>query len=326
MITSHEREFSQHMEQFRRELQVHCYRLLGSLQDAEDAVQETMLRAWHGRSSLQTAGALRAWLYRIATNYCLDVLKRNRKRYVPMTYQAMSTLDTPIPKDVNEPIWLEPYPDDWLLTGDQSPEERLMGREHITLAFITALQHLPPRQRAVLLLRDVLGWQADEIATLLGTTISAVKSALHRARVTLSERKFAPSDVWTPNGAMQQQLDQYIRAWEAADIDALVSLLREDAIFSMPPIPAWYQGKVTIAGLVAKTVFAGEAIGRWRLRPARANGQTAFGLYRRAGAGYDAYGIQVLTISDGLISDIITFRIPNLCGRFGLPAHLPETS
>jgi RNA polymerase sigma-70 factor (ECF subfamily) len=314
--------FGAMVEPHRRELQAHCYRMLGSVQDAEDMVQETFLRAWRRRETFEGRASFRAWLYRIATNVCLDALEKRPRRALPMTRQAVSTLDEPIPPSVMEPIWLEPYPDDLLPAPDDNPERRISERESITMAFIAALHLLPPRQRAVLLMRDVLDWQASEVADLLEMTVPAVKSALHRARSTLATHKVGEVGTQTLDQAAQQQLDDYVRAWEMADVNTLLALLKENATFSMPPIPSWYQGRATIGGLVSKTVFSGEAQGRWRLLPTRANRQIAFGLYRRDEDAYVPYGIQVLTFEGGLIADITTFRVPALAAVFKLPEKI----
>lgn len=314
--------FGRLVEPYRRELQVHCYRMMGTLQDAEDMAQETFLKAWRGRGTYRGTASLRAWLYKIATHACLDALRKRPGRYVPLTWDEASTLDEPIPASVMEPVWLEPYPDGWLIEDEANPEKRLAAREHIVLAFIAALHLLPPRQRAVLLFREVLEWPASEVAALLEISVGAVKSMLHRARETLASRGEAGfGDMGhSLDEAGQNLLDRYVQAWEAADVDGLVRLLHEDATFSMPPIPAWYQGRETIRGLTAKTVFSGEARGRWKLLPTRANGQIAFGLYRAEGPGrYCAYGIQVLTVRGRLLADIVTFRVPGLVGKFGLP-------
>jgi RNA polymerase sigma-70 factor (ECF subfamily) len=219
---------------------------------------------------------------------------------------------------------LEPYPDDLLFSDWNNPEEQASTRENISLAFIAALHLLPPRQRAVLILRDVLDWQASEVAALLDTSIAAVKSSLHRARVTLAEHRYRPEDDRALDAERQALLDDYLRAWETADIELLVKLLNDDATFSMPPIPSWYRGRETIRGLVSKTVFGGQAQGRWRLLSTAANRQPAFGLYRQVEdhGQYAAYGIQVLTFRHGLIADITTFRNPALFPYFGLPPTL----
>jgi RNA polymerase sigma-70 factor (ECF subfamily) len=319
-------EFGALAEPYRRELQAHCYRMMGSVQDAEDMVQETFLRAWRRRETYEGRASLRAWLYKIATNVCLDTLEKRPRRAIPVTRQAAGTLDEPIPAPVREPIWLEPFPDDWL-PDDTNPEGDFSARENITMAFMAALHLLPPRQRAVLILRDVLDWQASEVAHLLELTVPAVKSALHRARTTLATH-YHPLEIETLrvlDMETQRQLEHYVRAWETADVNALLTLLKADARFSMPPLPAWYSGRETIGKLVSLTVFSGEAHGRWRLLPTRANRQIAFGLYRRdnADSEYRAYGIQLLTFADGQIADITTFINPGVFGFFGLPAILP---
>jgi RNA polymerase sigma-70 factor, ECF subfamily len=318
------------VEPCRRELQAHCYRMMGSVQDAEDMVQETFLRAWRRRDTFEGRATFRAWLYKIATNICLDALKKRPRRAVPITYQDVSTLDEPIPTSVMEPIWLEPYPDDWLLVGDDNPEGYFAARESITLAFIAALHLLPPRQRAVLILRDVLDWQANEVADLLDITIAAVKSALHRARSTLTKQEYALERQADPvlDEAAQAQLAAYMRAWENADVELLHRLLKEDATFSMPPTPSWYQGRDTICGLVSNTIFSGHAQGRWHLRPTRANRQIAFGLYRQGEQPniYNAYGIQVISFQGQMIADITTFRNPELVSYFRLPSTIHADS
>lgn len=326
-------EFGRLVDQYRRELQAHCYRLMGTVHDAEDMVQETYLRAWRNRASLANPASLRAWLYRIATNACLDALKKHPPRFVPITREAASTLSEPIPAEVRDPVWLEPYPDHLLLADDHDPENYIVTRETITMAFIAAVHLLPPRQRAVVLLRDVLDWQIDEIATALNTTLSAVKSALHRARETLERHGYAPRGAREVarevalDDTVRAQLDAYVRAWETADINTLTSLLIDDATFSMPPIPSWYRGRDTIRDLVAMTVFSGQAHGRWRLLPTRANRQIAFGLYRQTDVRgtYHAYGIQVLTVDRNQIADITTFRNPALFPYFKLPTTLDLT-
>lgn len=320
-----EQTFGALVEPYRRELYVHCYRMMGSVQDAEDMVQEAFLRAWRRRDTYEGRASLRAWLYKIATNTCLDALDKRKRRAIPFTRGDAASLDQPVPADVNEPIWLEPFPDEMLIGDEGGPDSYYAAREKITLAFIAVLHLLPPRQRAVLILRDVLEWDAAEVADLLGVTVASVKSALHRARQTMRAHERTHLEGVAPktlDQKRQSQLEAYVRAWQAADISGLTALLREDASFSMPPIPAWYQGRATVAALLGKTIFAGQANGRWRLLPTRANGQIAFGLYRRDESRglYTAYAIQVLTFADdGSIADIITFRRPGLVAKFGLP-------
>jgi RNA polymerase sigma-70 factor, ECF subfamily len=311
-------------EPYRRELQAHCYRMMGSVLDAEDMVQQTFLKAWRARETYAGRASIRAWLYKIATNTCLDALRQRPRRFTPLTREAHSSLETPIPPSVMEPIWLEPYPDHLLMANADEPEQHVLAREDIQLAFIAALHVLPPRQRAILLLREVLEMPANAVADHLGMTVSAVKSALHRARTTLAAHPNTRQVDSTSlqDSATRQLLEAYVQAWENGDGDALARLLREDASFSMPPIPSWYQGRETIRALVARTIFAGPAVGRWHLLPSAANRQLAFGLYRAGETMgvYSAYGIQVVTLREGLIGDIITFRVPELVPLFGLPS------
>jgi RNA polymerase sigma-70 factor (ECF subfamily) len=319
--------FSALTEPHRRELQAHCYRLVGSLREAEDLVQETFLRAWRRRDTFEGRAPLRAWLHKIATNICLDALVRRPRRSLPISRGAVASLDDPIPPSINEPIWLEPFPDDLLAPEDADPAARYSLRESVTLAFMTSLHLLPPRQRAVLILRDVLDWPASEVADFLGVTVPAVKSALHRARTTLVShypvRQIENMAVHKLDETARAQLERYVHVWETADADGLAALLRDDATFSMPPIPSWYQGPEAIRALVSQTVFSGQANRRWRLLPTRANGQPAFGLYRRNEAGtYNAYGIQVVTLAGKLVADITTFQVPALATYFNLPLTL----
>jgi len=322
-------EFGALTEPHRRELRAHCYRMLGCVQDAEDMVQETFLRAWNRRETYEARSTLRAWLYKIATNQCLDALKKKPRRGLPISREDASTLEQPIPASVTEPIWLEPYPDDFPASAEFSTESNYLAREDIRLAFVTSLHLLPPRQRAVLILRDVLDWQADEVADVLEQTVPSVKSALHRARTTLAKhRQTLHLDEINPHLAdedLRGKLELFVHAWQTADVDGLLSLLMDDATFSMPPIPSWYRGRENIGGLVRKTIFGGQANGRWRLLPTRANSQPGFGLYKlnEGIKNYDGYGIQVLTFDGEQIVDITTFRNPALMGVFQLPSTLP---
>jgi RNA polymerase sigma-70 factor (ECF subfamily) len=303
----------------------HCYRMMGSLEEAEDLVQETLARAWRGRANYEGRAPFRTWLYSIATNLCLDALKRHPRRMLPVSRAAAASVDEPIPAGIDEPLWLEPCPDSLLEMND--PETHLTSRERVSMAFMISLHLLPPRQRAVLILRDVLDLPAADVAGLLGQSVASVKSALHRARATMESRQRdgggEPCIPRLDSGA-RGWLERYMRAWERADVDELMALLKEDASFSMPPIPSWYQGRETIGKLVAKTIFRGDAAGRWRLVPARANGQIAFGLYRLndANGGHDFYAIQVLTLDGESIADITTCRNPRLARFFELPERL----
>jgi RNA polymerase sigma-70 factor, ECF subfamily len=322
-------EFGALVEPLRREIQIHCYRMLGSVHEAEDMVQETFLRAWRHRVTFEGRSTVRAWLYKIATNLCLDALAQGPRRMLPITRSAASSVDMPIPASLMEPIWLEPFPDELLAPDRDEPAKYFAARENISVAFMAALHLLPARQRAVLLLRDVLEWQASEVAALLDLTIPAVKSALHRARTTMATHGAkVGADAISPrtlDQATRARLDQYVLAWETADITSLLAVLKEDVTFSMPPTPSWYQGRDTVRKLVSATIFSGAANGRWRLLPTRANGQLAFGLYQRSGAGgpYKAYGIQVVRGLEGGIEDITTFRNASLFPYFNLPIELP---
>ena len=322
-------EFNALTEPHRSELRVHCYRILGSLTEAEDMVQETFLHAWNRLATFQGRSSFRAWLYKIATNACLDALdKRRTHRLLPVNAVPASDPHAPIAPPSAEISWLEPFPDEWLV--DQSaanPETHYSAYESVSLAFLAALQTLPPRQRAVLILSDVLDWSAQEMAELLGASLSAVASALHRARATMTatyhghapeDRRALPTDKRT-----RDMLDRYVRAWQTADVNGLVNLLREDAVMSMPPSPSWYRGHAAIRSFTRATIFGdegmfkGKAAGRWRLVPAHANGQPAFAVYERVeGGGWQPSGIQVLTFEAGKLSQVTCFLDPSLTPRF----------
>jgi RNA polymerase sigma-70 factor, ECF subfamily len=325
-------EFNALTEPHRRELRVHCYRILGSLTEAEDMVQETFLHAWKRLATFQGRSTFRAWLYKIATNACLDALdKRRTRRLLPVNAAPAADPHAPILPPSAEISWLEPFPDEWLVDpGATNPESHYSAYESVSLAFLAALQTLPPRQRAVLILGDVLDWSAQEMADLLGTSLSAVASALHRARVTMAasyhghapeERSTLPADMHT-----REMLDRYMRAWQTADVDGLVDLLREDAVMSMPPSPSWYQGRFDIRAFTAATLFAdesmfkGKAAGRWRLVSTRANGQPAFAVFQSLeSGGFQASGIQVLSFESGQLAAITCFLDPTLNARFVSP-------
>jgi RNA polymerase sigma-70 factor (ECF subfamily) len=313
-------EFAALAEPYRHELQVHCYRMLGSLQDAEDLVQETLLRAWLKRASLREQTSLRAWLYKIATNACLDSLDRRPKRILPIQSAPAADPARPPAAPIIEPIWLEPIPDSFLADADSSPETRYTRHESVSLAFLAALQTLPPRQRAVLILRDVLEWSAEETAQLLNLTVSAVNSALHRARVTMSNhyrrRGVESLPIRTNDVRERGLLDRYVRAWEAASIDELVSLLKEDATYLMPPSPTWLQGRGAIKQFLLTFVWNGDL----RMQPTRANDSPALAWYERDAAGtYRALGIQVLELDREEITRATLFLNPALFRFFDLP-------
>jgi len=318
--------FGELVEPYRRELQVHCYRILGSVQDAEDALQETLLAAWRGLGGFQGRASIRTWLYRAATNHCLKALRSAGRR------PAMSRPDLmlPEPTRVGDAVWLEPYPDvllEGLADDTPGPEARYEAREAISLAFLTALQLLPPRQRAVLVLRDVLGFRATEVAQILDATGDSVTSALKRARATLA-RQLAPSAGHQapppPGSALEQDvLDRLARAFEGGDVQGLVALLTDDAWVRMPPLPWEYQGREAAAQFFAPA-FRDRHL-RFRLIPTRANGQPAFGLYVRDPHGGIAHanGLLVLTLAGPEISAITRFE-PGVLPRFGLPRTLPD--
>jgi RNA polymerase sigma-70 factor, ECF subfamily len=309
---------------YRHELLVHCYRMLGSFHDAEDLVQETLLRAWEKHATLTSPGSYRAWLYRIATNLCLNTLTRVPRRSLPPETHPVSDPSSPVQPRLREPIWLEPFPDELIADQHSDPEDRALQREQTTLAFLVALQDLTPAQRAILLLREVLEWPASEVAEWLNLSVSAVNSALQRARRALQERNLlteTPTALPTPQ--LQSLLDRYVTCWEQADIPGFVALLREDAWFTMPPIPAWFQGRAVIATALATSIFTP---GRhWRLLPTRANGSPACGLYRReAGAGvYQLFGLIVLDVVDEQIGSLVAFLEPSSLSSFALPPTLP---
>jgi RNA polymerase sigma-70 factor (ECF subfamily) len=325
-------EFSSLTEPYRRELQVHCYRILGSRQEAEDLVQETLLRAWRRLDTYAGRATFRAWLYKIATNACLDRLDRQRtRRLLPWQAGPASDPRAPLQPPALEPVWLEPVPDEWLAETALAPEARYNLLESVSLAFLAALQGLPARQRAVLILSDVLDWPARDVADLLKLTVSAVNSALHRARVTVAAQYHghAPEGVARPltDERTQQLLERYVRAWQNADVAGLVALLKEDASFAMPPSPSWLSGRSAIGTFAAATVFGdsgmfgGRAAGRWQLRAAGANGQPAFALYQRAASGsYKAFGLLVLTLGTDHIAAATCFIDPALPAAFGQPA------
>ena len=288
-----------------------------------------MLRAWRKLYTFEGRASLRAWLYRIATNACFDALAKRPRRVLPTTSQPAADPHTPIAPPLTEVIWLEPYPDDLIAEPEAGPEARYTAREGVALAFIAALQSLPPRQRAVLILRDVLDWQASEVAQILDLTVSAVNSALHRARVTLNKHYHGKGSdavsVASIEDTLRPILDRYVQAWESADVEGLIALLKEDATLSMPPSPTWYAGREAIVTAARLMLFAGEARGRWHLQPIRANRQPAFAVYQRTESGtYHAFGISVLTIDQGQVADSVTFIDPAVFAFFNLPAEIKD--
>jgi RNA polymerase sigma-70 factor, ECF subfamily len=299
----------------RAELHVHCYRMLGSVLDAEDLVQETFLRAWRGRTTFQAQASPRTWLYRIATNACLTALVRRPRRLPPEDAGAPS----------HELAWLEPYPDRLLdLVADAAPgPEALYDRREATeLAFVAALQHLPPRQRAVLLMRDVVGLSVAEVAEQLDSSREAISSAHQRARARLQQQ--LPRATARNLGAAERHLlERYVAAWESGNLDAFVELLTEEVVLSMPPMPEWFSGRTAVRGFFA-WAWSPSGPGPFRLHRTSANSQPAFGLYGRApdGDGYTPQAIQVLTLDGVRIARLHGFVRPDLFAVFGLPARL----
>jgi RNA polymerase sigma-70 factor (ECF subfamily) len=316
--------FASLTEPHRKEILTHCYRMLGSLEDAEDQVQVSFLRAWQRLVTYEGRAPFRAWLYKIATNACLDALDRRPRRSLPPAKSPPSDPFAPPDAPLNEPVWLEPFPDELLAPHEASPEARYEARESISLAFMVALHTLPARQRCALILGDVLDWQAAEIAAALDITVSAVNSLLHRARLTLKQRYTCPPVSEPPPEIQQRILDRYLHLWETADIDGIVSLLTEDAAFPMPPLPSWYQGHPAIRAFIAATSLAGQATGRWKLAPLRAKWQPGFAFYARRENSdtYLPFAIQLLRFEGELLSEVITFGAPHLFLAFGLPPVL----
>lgn len=305
------------MEQYRRELTGYCYRMLGSLFEAEDAVQETMVRAWRGSDGFEGRSSARSWLYRIATNVCLDMLRGRQRRARPMDLGPSSAADSALGPELPD-SWVGPAPDDRVLPESGDPAELAVAKETVRLAFVAALQYLPARQRAVLILREVLRWQATEVAELLETSVASVNSALQRARATLAAR-----DVTTaPSVAADQQdlLARYVDAFERYDIDVLVTLLHDDAVMSMPPYPLWLRGPTEMSRF-----FLGQGIEcrGSRLVATAANGCAAFGAYHRDGTGgHVAWALQVIEVAGDRIVGHHNFLDTALFAAFGLPARL----
>jgi RNA polymerase sigma-70 factor (ECF subfamily) len=325
--------FQQLVEPHRRELRVHCYRMLGSLDDAEDLVQETFLRAWRGFDRYEGRASIRTWLYRIATNACLNALESRRAASrVLLPSDGPPSEGMPAGEPAADIAWLEPYPDaalEGVVDTAPGPDARFEMRESVHLAFVAAIQHLPPRQRAILLLHDVLRWSAAETASLLDTSVASVNSALQRAHATLGRRfpDGRPSAPPAPDERQRAILDRYVRTWENGDLDGFVALLREDAVLSMPPWPQWYRGPRAIGAFFvwARGLHGGGAAPPFTFVPTGANLQPAFGVYVPGPDGRErqAHTIQVLTLRDDAIASVVAFRDVRLFAAFGLPAVLP---
>jgi RNA polymerase sigma-70 factor (ECF subfamily) len=327
-VVSDQRAYDERIEPHRAELLAHCYRMLGSAQDAEDALQETVLRAWRGLAKFEGRSSLRSWLYTIATNVCLRVIERRPKMVLPVDYGPPGDPHADLPAPLIESVWIDPFPDDRLAldAAVASPDALYEQRESVELAFIAALQHLPGRQRAVLILRDVLGFSAREVAEALDMTPVSVDSSLARAHRTVDARLPEQSQQATlrtlGDAALREMVDEFVTAWEQADVDAVAAMLADGAALTMPPIPTWFQGREAVAAFLARLPFAGRV--RRRLVPTRANGQPAFGTYRwdTERELFVPSEILVLTLEGTRIGEIFAFRSTEPFERFGLPATL----
>ena len=330
--------FRRLVEPYGAELHAHCYRMLGSVHDADDALQDALLRAWRGLAKFEGRSSFRSWLYRIATNTCLDLISRRPKRVLPLEHGPAADPDDGPGEPIIESVWVEPYADQQLGLEDgyASPEARYERRESVELAFIVALQHLPATQRAVLILREVLGFSAREVADTLETTVASVNGALRRARKAVTETLPGQSQQATlralGDDGLQRIVERYIDAWERGDVDAILAMLAEDATFAMPPLPTWYHGRDEIAIFLTRFALRDQ----WRLVPARANGQLAFGAYAwdAEQGSYTALSLDVLTLEGAQVTDITSFVTPATRGparerfaadvfqRFGMPDRL----
>lgn len=312
------------VEGHRGELHAHCYRMLGSVQDAEDAVQESLLGAWRGLASFEGRSSLRTWLFRVATNACLRLSSRRPPRMLSFDHGPARSDTRDLGEPVTGPVWLEPWPDDLPVGGEPDPAAAYLRRESVELAFVAALQHLPGTQRAALILREVLGFTAAEVAGILDTTPTSVNSAMQRARATVQRR--------VPQRAQQAELaalgpggrhalvDAFVTAWERADVPALLDLLVRDARFTMPPLPAWFDGRADVGRFLTERVFATT----WRLMPITANAQPAFACYQYDGESFRLGAVNVLSLRDGQISWIAGFVEPPLLRHFAVPMELPR--
>ncbi len=316
-------DFTGLTSRFRGELLAHCYRMLGSADEAEDLVQETLLRAWRSYEGFEGRSSVRTWLYRIATNVCLTAIERRGRRPLPSGLGGPSD-DPQAPLEAASAVpWLQPLPDALVTQGQDDPAAVAAARAGVRLAFVAALQYLSARQRAMLILRDVLEWPAADVAELLGTTTTAVNSGLRRARAQLAQAMPAEDELAEPEAAVQRAvLERFAAAIESADADAMAELLRADAVLEMPPFLTWFAGRQAVAGFVGSQLLT--APGDLRLVPVTANGQPAFAVYRRDDHGvYHAHALEVLTLTATGIARIVAFADPGPFTSFGLPAEYP---
>jgi RNA polymerase sigma-70 factor (ECF subfamily) len=319
--------FQRLVDPYRPELHAHCYRMLGSAQDAEDALQDTLLRAWRGLPRFEGRSSLRAWLYRIATNSCLRLIERRPRRVLPIDYGPQADPHGELAEPLVESVWVEPYSDASLGDGFAAPEARYEQRESVELAFVAALQHLPARQRAVLILRDVLGFSGAEVAAALEMSADAVYSALQRAHKSVEERLPAESQQATlralGDARVGEIVERYIDAWERADVDEIVSMLAEEAIVAMPPRPAWFRGTEAARLFLASRPFSDGR--RYRARRVHANGQLAVASYPISGGESQGHpALHLLTLdSDGRISELTAFLAQEMLAPLGLPGSPP---
>jgi RNA polymerase sigma-70 factor (ECF subfamily) len=333
-----EKAFQALVDPYRKGLHVHCYRMLGSVHDADDALQDALLRAWRGLRTFEGRGSLRSWLYRITTNACLDVISRRPQRVLPIEREPAADPNRDLDDAVEEPIWIEPYADEQLghEKGPAAPEARYEQREAVELAFIVALQHLTGTQRAALILRDVLSFSAREAAEALETTVPAVNGALRRARQAVEERLPERSQQAElralGDDGIREVVERYIDAWERGDVDAILALLAKDAKYAMPPLPVWYRGHDAISIYLRRSALTV----RWRVLPVRANGQLAFASFGwdTEKEAYTPVSLDVLTLDGAEATEVTAFVTPytrgparerfaaDVFGRFGVPARL----
>ena len=314
--------FARAVEPYRRELKAHCYRLSGSVHDAEDLLQDALVRAWKGLPQFEGRSSFRVWLYKVATHTCLNALESKKARGLPIEQRPAGLVTDPMVPEFEVP-WLEPCPPDLYAAFEQGPEARYERRESVALAFLAALQLLPARQRALLVLHEVMGWSADECASLLEMSPDAVHSALQRARSSLAARRAAWAPT-APSTELLSMLERYLAAWEAADLASLVSLLHDDATLTMPPIPVWLQGAQAVEASMRAMIFGAASPGQFRVESTEANGVPALAVYQRVegGPGYAPYALQLLQWREGQVAGIIAFLDPRLFLALGLPATL----